>query len=73
MTTLLKETSFNLIYFFQLSLWLKLNRGCFLLVVVFENGSKEVQKSLTEKLKKHLKLLKSQTSTGAKILLKKIT
>uniref|UniRef100_A0A6P7GEK1 Protein penguin-like n=1 Tax=Diabrotica virgifera virgifera TaxID=50390 RepID=A0A6P7GEK1_DIAVI len=55
-----------------LTSWLPLNRGCFLLVTVFENGSEETQNKMKEKLQKSLKLLKKQTSPGAKILLKKL-
>lgn len=58
--------------FQQLSVWLKFNRGCFLLVMVFESGSAETQKILKEKLKKHVKLIKSQGNVGSKILLQKI-
>uniref|UniRef100_A0A6P7GEJ8 Protein penguin-like n=1 Tax=Diabrotica virgifera virgifera TaxID=50390 RepID=A0A6P7GEJ8_DIAVI len=49
-----------------LTSWLPLNRGCFLLVTVFENGSEETQNKMKEKLQKSLKLLKKQTSPGAK-------
>ncbi|CAH0563589.1 unnamed protein product [Brassicogethes aeneus] len=56
-----------------LQMWLKLNRGCFLLVILFENGSKDTQNGLKKKLKKHSKLLEKQSTQGAKILLKKLT
>lgn len=54
-----------------LSVWLTLNRGCFLLVAIFENGTKEVRKPLKKLLKNYLDLLKKQKTTGAKILLNK--
>ncbi|KAJ8965143.1 hypothetical protein NQ314_004368 [Rhamnusium bicolor] len=55
-----------------LAIWLKLNRGCFLLVASFENGSEATQNNLRVKLKKHLKQLRDQSTQGAKILLKKL-
>lgn len=55
-----------------ISHWLKINRGCFLLVAVFENNEESIQKLLKRKLKPHMKLLKSQTTPGAAILLKKL-
>ncbi|CAG9827685.1 unnamed protein product [Diabrotica balteata] len=72
-----QETTFGSILIEKLSedtmtSWLKLNRGCFLLVTVFENGSEETQNKMKQKLKNSLKLLKKQTSPGAKILLKKL-
>ncbi|CAH1108682.1 unnamed protein product [Psylliodes chrysocephalus] len=56
-----------------LNIWLTLNRGCFLLVAIFENGSEDTQNEIRIKLKKHVKLLKKQSSSGAKILLKKLS
>lgn len=50
-----------------------MNRGCFLLVITFENGSDETRELIKQKLKKHIKLLEKQSTQGAKILLKKIT
>ncbi|EFA09038.1 protein penguin [Tribolium castaneum] len=52
--------------------WLGLNRGCFLLVAVFENNS-ALQDTLKTKLMGHKKLLKSQSLAGSKVLLKKLT
>ncbi|KAF7270686.1 hypothetical protein GWI33_016355 [Rhynchophorus ferrugineus] len=52
--------------------WLKINRGCFLLVAVFENSEAHVQNMMKDKLKPHMKLLKSQTTSGAGILAKKL-
>ncbi|KAH1016099.1 hypothetical protein HUJ04_007374 [Dendroctonus ponderosae] len=52
--------------------WLKINRGNFLLVAVWENSISAVQKQLKVKLKPHLEFLKSQETAGAKILLKKL-
>ncbi|XP_023026299.2 pumilio and CPL domain-containing protein penguin [Leptinotarsa decemlineata] len=56
----------------MLKVWLKLNRGCFLLIAVFESGSEETQNVMKSALKKQLKLLKKQSTPGAKILLNKI-
>lgn len=56
-----------------LGVWLKLNRGCFILVAIFENGSEATQNTMKQKLKKHLKLLKKQETAGAKILIKKVS
>ncbi|CAH1992102.1 unnamed protein product [Acanthoscelides obtectus] len=53
-----------------LSTWLNSNRGCFFIVAVFENGSEETQKQLRSKLKKHVKLLKTLETPGAKVLVK---
>ncbi|CAG9773690.1 unnamed protein product [Ceutorhynchus assimilis] len=52
--------------------WLKINRSSFLLVTVFENNNDVTQKNLKAKLKPHVKLLKSQTIPGAKILAEKM-
>lgn len=52
--------------------WLKSNRGCFLLVSVYENGTEEVQSSLKSCLKKSKEFLKGQSTQGAKILLQKL-
>lgn len=52
--------------------WLKLNRGCFLLVSVYENGTVDVQNNLKKCLERHKKLLGAQETQGAKILLKKL-
>ncbi|KAF2897689.1 hypothetical protein ILUMI_08483 [Ignelater luminosus] len=54
-----------------IKIWLTLNRGCFLLVTIYENGTESVQKQIKEKLKSHLSFLKKQKSSGAQILLKK--
>lgn len=52
--------------------WILLNRGCFLLVFILENNSSEVQQELNNKIKPMMKLLKKQSSPGAKILLEKL-
>lgn len=53
-------------------MWLTLNRGCFLLLVIYENGTESVQTQMKEKLKSYLSLLKKQKSSGAQLLLKKL-
>ncbi|KAF5280033.1 hypothetical protein FQR65_LT03288 [Abscondita terminalis] len=53
--------------------WLKLNRGCFLFVAIYETDREELQNLLKEKLSSHMKKVKSKHSFGAKILLEKIT
>ncbi|VEN59005.1 unnamed protein product [Callosobruchus maculatus] len=53
-----------------ISSWLNSNRGCFLIVAIFENGSEETKEQLRSKLKKHIKVLKSLETPGAKVLLK---
>ncbi|XP_045476576.1 protein penguin [Harmonia axyridis] len=52
--------------------WIQLNRGCFLLVSVFENNSEEVQNELKNKLSSFKKKLGKMNIAGAKILLKKM-
>ncbi|RZC35677.1 penguin [Asbolus verrucosus] len=52
--------------------WLVLNRGCFVLVAVYENSTAEVREMLQKMLRKHRKLLKEQDTAGSKILLKKL-
>jgi len=54
-------------------LWLTLNRACFLLVVIYENGTESTQQQMKQKLSTHLNLLQKQNSQGAKILLKKLS
>ncbi|XP_066139835.1 protein penguin [Euwallacea fornicatus] len=55
-----------------LTSWLKVNRGCFLLVAVWENSDDTVQGKLKLLLQPHLSLLKKQKTSGANILLKKM-
>lgn len=57
---------------FQIEKWVKINRGCFLLVLIFESDTEEVQSKLKELLGPHESLIKKQNTTGAKILLKKL-
>lgn len=57
---------------FQLKSWLTINRGCFLLVFVYENGTENTKTELKDLLQKHAKLLKKEKSQGAKILRKHI-
>ncbi|KAB0793842.1 hypothetical protein PPYR_13462 [Photinus pyralis] len=52
--------------------WLTLNRGCFLLVALYENSTNEEQDELKSKLNAHLKILEKQKTAGAKILIKKL-
>ncbi|XP_044759898.1 protein penguin [Coccinella septempunctata] len=52
--------------------WIQLNRGCFLLVSVFENNSEDTQEILKNKLLSFKEKLSKLNSTGAKILLKKL-
>lgn len=61
-----------MVFFFQMKRWLVLNRGCFLLVAILENNEKSTQESLKSKILPHVDLLKKQTFSGAKVLLKKI-
>lgn len=49
-----------------------MNRGCFLLITILENGSEDVVSELKEALKKRQKSIKKEKSAGAKILLKQI-
>ncbi|CAG9860728.1 unnamed protein product [Phyllotreta striolata] len=53
--------------------WLSTNRGCFFLVALYENGCETTQNKMKTKLKKHVQVLKKQSSQGAKILLSKIS
>jgi len=52
--------------------WLQCNRGCFLLVNLWDTGLSDVQKTLKTKLKPYDKLLKKQDTQGSKILKEKI-
>ncbi|KAK4874951.1 hypothetical protein RN001_014311 [Aquatica leii] len=52
--------------------WLTINRGCFLFVALYENGTEELQNLLKEKLQPRIKKIKSTKSSGAKILLQKL-
>lgn len=53
-------------------LWLKHNRGCFILLNVIENNNKETTTKLKELIKENMSILNSQTTAGSKLLLKKI-
>lgn len=52
--------------------WIKVNRGCFLLIFLIENEAESVVNKLFSKLKEHTESLKSVSHPGAKILLKKL-
>ncbi|KAL1494562.1 hypothetical protein ABEB36_010140 [Hypothenemus hampei] len=65
-SSLLNELSGNV-----LEHWLKINRGCFLLVAIWENNTNLIKK-LKSKLKPYEQLLQSQKTTGADILYKKL-
>lgn len=56
----------------QIKIWIKCNRGCFLLVTVYENSTEDTQTLLKEKLMEQKKLLKKQKNAGSNILLKKL-
>lgn len=58
---------------FQLSVWVELNRACFILLNIYENcQDKTVQSDLKELLSTHLSTLKKQKHTGAKLLIDKL-
>ncbi|KRT81565.1 hypothetical protein AMK59_6124 [Oryctes borbonicus] len=52
--------------------WIKMNRGCFLLIAILENGSEDIVNKLKESLMNHLKLIKKEKTAGSKIILKKL-
>ncbi|XP_062535043.1 protein penguin [Armigeres subalbatus] len=52
--------------------WIRQNRPCFLLLLIFENSSEAIQKQLKQKLKSVKTDLKKQTHTGAKLLIEKL-
>lgn len=49
-----------------------MNRSCFLLVAVLENGNNNAVNTLQQKLQQHKKLIKKSKTTGSKILYKKL-
>ncbi|CAG9584575.1 unnamed protein product [Danaus chrysippus] len=55
-----------------LKMWLATNRGCFFIVKLIENNEESTSKKWIKKLKPHSKLLKAQSSEGAKILLQSL-
>ncbi|XP_053994995.1 protein penguin [Hylaeus volcanicus] len=52
--------------------WIEHNRGCFLFIFLLENETKSTKDTLLSKLKPMINILKSKSSPGASILLKKI-
>ncbi|RLU18102.1 hypothetical protein DMN91_010345 [Ooceraea biroi] len=52
--------------------WIGFNRACFLLIFLVENESENIVHTLLSKLKPFEENLKSETSSGASILLKKL-
>lgn len=52
--------------------WIECNRGCFLLVLLLENGTVSTVNTILSKLKPVMNILKSKSNPGAKILLKKL-
>ncbi|CAG4979581.1 unnamed protein product [Colias eurytheme] len=55
-----------------LNAWLPTNRGCFFLLKLIENNAEAISKKLKKKISSHAKILKQQSSEGAKLLLKSI-
>lgn len=53
-------------------LWIQYNRGCFVLLNLYENGIESVQNSIKAFIEKKQKLIKKQKSSGSSILLKKL-
>ncbi|XP_058062880.1 protein penguin [Anopheles bellator] len=56
----------------QLKAWIAQNRPCFLLLLVFENATQNVQQLLKQKLLSLKKELKAQKHTGGKLLAEKL-
>lgn len=56
----------------QVKLWIPLNRASFLLLVAFENGTPETCDKLRAVLKSNAALIKKQSHTAAKLLIKKL-
>nr|XP_040223438.2 protein penguin [Anopheles coluzzii] len=56
----------------QLSAWITQNRPSFLLLLIFENSTEEVQQMLRKKVVPMKKELKSQKHTGGKLLAEKL-
>merc|ERR1719383_476774 len=52
--------------------WIRCNRGCFLMVNMWDTTLPEIQQALKTKLKPFLKVLQKQETQGAKILREKI-
>ena len=52
--------------------WIECNRGCFLFVLLLENGTVPTVNTILSKLKPVMNILKSKSNPGAKILLKKL-
>lgn len=52
--------------------WIALNRASFLLLVAFENGTEDTCSQLKAILQKNVALLKKQTHTASKLLVKKL-
>jgi len=52
--------------------WVRCNRGCFLFVNMLDTGLTDIQQQIKTQLKSVNKILKSQDSHGAKILLEKL-
>lgn len=52
--------------------WIPLNRASFLLLVAYENGTDETCQQIKDILRKNVPLLKKQTHTASKLLIKKL-
>jgi len=52
--------------------WLRVNRGCFLLVNLWDTEIEEVRSSLKEKIHPYTTILKRQDTPGAKLLIQKL-
>lgn len=57
----------------QVKQWIPLNRASFLLLVAFENGTPATCAQLRKLLKPNAALIKKQSHTAAKLLIKKLT
>uniref|UniRef100_A0A2M4AJE2 Putative puf family rna-binding protein n=1 Tax=Anopheles triannulatus TaxID=58253 RepID=A0A2M4AJE2_9DIPT len=56
----------------QLKSWISQNRPCFLLLLIFENATTEVQRVVKAKIASVKKELKTQKHTGGKLLVEKL-
>ncbi|ETN61829.1 penguin [Anopheles darlingi] len=56
----------------QLKSWISQNRPCFLLLLIFENATPEVQRVVKAKIASVKKELKTQKHTGGKLLVEKL-
>uniref|UniRef100_A0A2M4BGH9 Putative puf family rna-binding protein n=1 Tax=Anopheles marajoara TaxID=58244 RepID=A0A2M4BGH9_9DIPT len=56
----------------QLKSWIGQNRPCFLLLLIFENATPEVQRMVKAKIASVKKELKTQKHTGGKLLVEKL-